>query len=441
MKKFISLLCLNFILILAVKTNAQSIKKLDDSTVTLLNQTIQAIFNGNNLTGLSVGILYGGEVVYTNAWGTAKPGTPFTVGTKSLLASVSKTITGMMAMKMVENGVLGLDVTINNYISGYNGTSITIRHLLSHQSGIAHYGNCPPGYNGAFNAAQSLSVVQGCMMCMLPPGSGNLYTTFGTTLLGVIIQNVGLLIYGKSYTQLYADWILNPAGLFNLTAEFDNSDPVLAAPYSAGGVWQPGFWSDIGWKLPAGGFISDITDLAKYSRGIMRNTFITQNTFTQMQQVQSTTGSPVFLCDQSTSGVGLGFFINSSGDDLRINHSGANDHGYSSLLYLYPSKGAGIVLLNNNDNAGSALSAIRNQVESLILCPETRNFRTNINWTTPFIYEAQDAILASSQINATSGVVIFDAGNSITLKPGFLAQAGLSFRATIEGCGGIIKPF
>ena len=57
-------------------------------------------YNANNITGLSVGIIYGGELIYAKGYGIKNLDLdPFTHNTKSLLASVSKTITGVMAMK------------------------------------------------------------------------------------------------------------------------------------------------------------------------------------------------------------------------------------------------------------------------------------------------------------------------------------------------------
>lgn len=422
---------------------AQSIRKLDDNTVAQLNQVISDQFSSGNLPGLSVGIVYGGEVVYANGWGNEEPGVPFTTSTKSLLASVSKTITGVMAMKMIEQGHMSLDANVNSYLPSYPASrGITIRHLLSHQSGIAHYSDCPSGYDGPFEWSASQEVVEGCTRCLTPPGSGTLYTTFGTTLLGAAIEKVGLSVYGKNFTQLYNDWLKTPGNLTNLDAAFDDSDPLLSRGYDESGSITSDGWEDIGWKLPAGGFISDIVSLAKYGKCILRNTFITQTSLSQMMQVQNTSGTPNMTCGTSSSTFGLAFVVESSGDDLRISHTGINsDHGYSSFLYLYPPKGAGSVFLSNKANVTNNLSAISVQIEGLVLCPSNREFTSNITWTAPGIYEASQTITASSEIVPISGEYIFDAKNSVTLNPGFHAKTGIQFRAVLEGCGGIIKSF
>jgi D-alanyl-D-alanine carboxypeptidase len=422
------------------ETKAQTIRRLDDGTVNALNSNISSLFNSNNLTGLSVGVIYGGEVVYTYALGNATSFTPFTTSTKTVIGSVSKTITALLAVRLVQNGDIGLDDPISNYIAYPNGSNITIRHLLAHQSGIGHYDNCPGGYNGQFNWASSVLVVSGCTHCVTPPGAATLYTTFGTTLLGCIIDRVGVDVYGRTYRQLYDDWIQTPAGLDNLTPEFDDSEPLLANGYTQGGSAKARGWNDIGWRLPAGGFVSDITDLAGYGRGIIRNTFVNSGSATTMRQVQGTAGGATVNCGSTGGNFGLGFSVSGSGDNVRISHTGLNDHGYSTLLYLYPLKGCGIVLLCNNDDQTDALDDIRSAVEDLVVCPDTRNFTNALSWTAPRIYEADNDITASAPITTTGGEVIFDA-RSVTLKPGFEVLSGKIFRAVAEGCGGTVKSY
>jgi CubicO group peptidase (beta-lactamase class C family) len=433
---------LYLLLSLSKHTYGQTIRKLDDGTVSLLNSTITSQFNSKNLKGLGVGVIYGGEIVYTYALGNATSLLPFTTSTKTVIASVSKTVTALMAMRMVQNGDIALNDPITDYVPFPGGGNITIRHLLSHQSGIGHYDDCGGGYNGVFNWNSSMFVVMSCSRCVTPPGSARLYTTFGTTLLGSIIEKVGLDVYGRNYRELYSDWIRTPGGLTNMTAEYDDSESALANGYTQGGSVLPRGWSDIGWRLPAGGFVSDITDLTDYGRGIIRNTFVNATTAAQMRVGQTTSGSPSVSCGSTTSANwGLGFVVNSSGDDLRIWHNGLSNHGYSSLLYLYPIKGAGIVLICNNDDQADALMDIRQAIEDMVICPSSRNFTNSINWSTPRIYEADLDITIDAPVATTSGEVILDAGRSVIMKPGFEVTAGKTFRAVAEGCAGVIKPY
>lgn len=428
---------------LVLHMQAQTVRKLDDLTMGQVDAIINAEMLVNGLPGVNVGLVYNGRVAYTKAFGLASVGVNATTSTKYPIASVSKTITAMMAMRMIADGDLGLNTTIDNYVPFYSGTNITIRHLLCHQSGIGHYADCGSGYNGTFNAISSQFVLQTCSRCMTPPGSGTIYSTFGTTLLGCIIDVVGQSVYNKGYIALYNERIKNVAGLTNLTAESGNSIPGLAQGYNSDGDPVFGSWNDMGWKLPAGGFVSTAHDLAAFGAGVMNYSFLNSTISNNTMWVkQTTSGNPVNMCQSSLSSpYGLGFVVSSSGDDLRISHNGLNDHGYSSFLYLYPPQKAGTVLLTNRYEETSELGVINNNIEGLLLCPSDRDFTSPINWGGNWIYEATNSISASNAITTTNSSFVFDAGTAVILKPGFEALSGSEFRALVEGCGGLIKPY
>jgi CubicO group peptidase (beta-lactamase class C family) len=341
-------------------------------------------------------------------------------------------------MRLVQNGDIALNDPISDYLPDYDGSGITIQHLLNHQSGISHYSDCPSGYDGPFLSSDSYDVVLDCTICMSPPGSGTLYTTYGNTLLGVIISYVGFDVYGLTYEGLYDTWLKTPGLLGTLEPAFDNSDPDLAE-----GSLEEFYWDDIGWKLPAGGFISNILDLADYTRGLLNNTFITQATFDQMKVLQTTTGSPAFDCGDSSSEFGLAFQVsgnNPTSENFAMSHTGLNSHGYSSLIVVYPNRNAAVVLLTNTDDATGALSDIHNGIKDLILCPDTRDFTNDIHWTEPRVFEGGQ-ITGRSKITSTyNDSYIFDSEEWVKLLPGFHAQSGKRFQALVtDGCGGTIE--
>ena len=435
MKKILLITCL----LLTCIAYTQTVRKLDNFSMSEINAVINSELLQSNLPGVSVGIIYNGKVAYTKAYGLSASGVNATVSTKYPIASISKTITGIIAMRMVQNGDFALDDPISNYLPGYTG--ITFRHLLSHQSGIGHYADCGGGYTGAFNANGSILTVYSCSKCMSPPGSGTIYTTFGTTLLGAIIDIIGRTNYNKGYIQLYNDWIKTPGGLNNLTAEHDNSISNIAVGYSSAGTAQTGYWNDIGWRLPAGGFVSTGHDLAEYGAGVMNHTFISASNSSLMWQQQTTSGTPANSCNDALSGnYGLAFRVGGSSTNRRVAHNGVNNHGFSSLLYLFPDRKTGIVLLTNREEKHGALDNIRKALENTLLCPANREFTSIFNWTGNWIYEAAK-IKASNTFSSSVGNIVFDGATEVVLKPGFHAQAGMVFRAIIDGCEGSVNPY
>ena len=108
-----------------------------------LDDQITMIMNEESIPGVSTCIVKAGEVVWCNGYGYAniETGVFVTPNTPFMLASVSKTITGIALMHLVESEALGLDDPINDYLSfdvqhPTDETNITLRMLLSHTSGI-----------------------------------------------------------------------------------------------------------------------------------------------------------------------------------------------------------------------------------------------------------------------------------------------------------------
>lgn len=427
-----------FMMCMADSTCQQQTRKLDDATMEAIEDVIEEYVWGQDIIGLAVAFIHDGKVAYTHGEGSARTSpenTPFLVSTQSLLASVSKPITAIIAMKLVQEGHLELDQTIDHYITGYANTAITIRHLLDHQSGISHYSDCPGGYGGEWDAAESNEVVQECERCVTPPGAGTWYTTFGTTLLGAIIEEVGIEEYGQGFISLYNNWIKNPGNLTSLIPAFDNDHPDLAQGHDEDGDPEIGYWDDIGWKLPAGGFISNIHDLAKFGAGVMDYAFLDSVHSQMMWVTQPTDGGATVHCDGSLDGnYGLGWVVGGSGNSLVISHNGVNEeHGYRARIELYPNQKKGIVVMMNQ-GMENIIANLVSDLKPLLFCPETRHFTSEIDWSGDWIYKADAEIEASSVITNTASDLFFGSNTFIRLTEGFHATPGVDLLAKIDGC-------
>lgn len=113
----------------------------------VIDAFIRQEMEAGNIPGLAVGIVRGNRVLYLKGFGTAGPGRgEVTPQTPFVLGSVSKSITGLAVMQLVERGRLGLDDPVRSFLpwfamGGADASSIRIAHLLSHTSGI-------PGWHG-----------------------------------------------------------------------------------------------------------------------------------------------------------------------------------------------------------------------------------------------------------------------------------------------------
>jgi CubicO group peptidase (beta-lactamase class C family) len=113
-----------------------------------LDGIIQPYIDNQTLLGVSVAVVKGQEIVYSQGFGIANAETQTAVTAKTLfsLGSVCKTICATLIMRLVEAGKLELDTPIVNYLPNLRfshqifGNKVTLRHLLSHSSGLPAFG-------------------------------------------------------------------------------------------------------------------------------------------------------------------------------------------------------------------------------------------------------------------------------------------------------------
>src|SRR5690606_38535877 len=93
--------------------------------------------------GAAVAVVRGGRTVHVRGFGEATPGVPVTPQTAFQLASVSKSFTALAVMQLVEDGKVDLDAPVRAYLPWFRladegaAAAVTVRHLLSHTSGLS----------------------------------------------------------------------------------------------------------------------------------------------------------------------------------------------------------------------------------------------------------------------------------------------------------------
>lgn len=171
--------------------------------------------NGN--TAASVAVSIGGDVVHTAAFGTRVPGTVTEISPddRFRIASISKTITAVTLLQLVQDGVVGLDEPVGARIAQHLGVPnasggsqhLTIRSLLTHTTGYGkHYGTFFG--NGAADCrhAGSIGLIQG------GGGGGYSYSNMNYCLAGIAIEAVT----GRGYEDAVYEKLLTPLGLSGL---------------------------------------------------------------------------------------------------------------------------------------------------------------------------------------------------------------------------------
>jgi CubicO group peptidase (beta-lactamase class C family) len=153
----------------------------------------------------------GDEVLLDEALGEDGTGVALTTDTAFQIASVSKSFDAACVMLLVDRGLLSLDDTLPSRVTGTppEWDAITLRHLLTHTSGLAHW----DGVTGldAFNACrrEELIALFAATPMKFKPGERFSYSSLGFVLLADMVESVA----GMPYPSFLADHVLEPLGL------------------------------------------------------------------------------------------------------------------------------------------------------------------------------------------------------------------------------------
>jgi CubicO group peptidase (beta-lactamase class C family) len=268
---------------------------------------------------------------------------PATADTVYRLASISKMLTAVAAMQLVEQKKLDLEAPIQKYVPGFpeKQAPITAALLLKHQSGIRHYkGDEVRSIVFYSRVGEALKIFQDDPL-LFAPGEKFSYTTYGFNLLGTAIEGAS----GADYVSYVQEHVCRPAGM--LTIQPDNPSKII--PHRAAGYRMKtpakdaellnDFAVDVTNKIPGGGWCSTPGDLARFAIALMDAKLVSRETLEQMWTVQKT-------ADGKNTPCGLGCFVAKMDGERIVSHSGGQPK-VSTFLLLMPGKRQAIALMCN----------------------------------------------------------------------------------------------
>jgi len=326
-----------------------------------------------HVPGASIAIVRDGHITKAQGYGSAnlELGSPAMKETVYEIGSTSKQFTATAIMMLVEEGKVGLDDTITKYFpeapQAWRG--ITIRHLLTHTSGIQNHVAVPHWLdvfrtNLAFETAPSRDELLK-MFFKLPlefqPGETWAYDNTGYYLLGIIIEKAS----GKSYWQFLDERIFKPLGM-NATR---STDPQPIVPNRASGYeWKNDHFENRPVLLPAiafsaGSLLSTVEDVAKWDAALYTEKLLKKSSLDQMWTAPTTNDGT-----DAPFNYGFGWFIENYHGHRLVQHSGGTP-GFSSAIYRFVSDKLTIIILTNHadrildqlaiDLAGISLPALK----------------------------------------------------------------------------------
>ncbi|MEM9838118.1 MAG: serine hydrolase [Pseudomonadota bacterium] len=313
--------------------------------------------------GAAVVIVADGEVAFQSAKGFAKANKSEPVDAETTafrFASLGKSVVAMAALQMASTGQLDLDENIAAYL-GEDAPAmpfgpITMRHLLSHTSGIdAEYAG-----DAARSPGETVSLAE-LVPAQIPaqrfnPGSIYIYSNHGYALAGRVMEKVS----GRSFSELMQDTIFTPLGMSG-SRFVQGYDPARVAQSTRdGSPVLPSFTN----VLPADGWIGTMPDLGRYMIGqlALREDSPLINAGLHNQAFAHTTDYPR---------EGLGWEIRQWGEHRVLSHTGGVD-GFSSIMVLVPDSDFGIAIALNSrrgDLRSDILDTVR---ETYFSTPRTK---------------------------------------------------------------------
>ncbi len=298
-----------------------------------------------------------GELVWAGTVGLAKvePEQAANVKTQYRVGSVSKAITAVALMRMVEEGMIDLDVPIHNYLPDYPRYSaqMTARQLASHMAGVRHYNydflKFPPtdGLSNIHYSDVNAALTQFKNDDLLfEPGQGFSYSTHGYTLLSAVMQAAG----GKSFEKLVTELVTKPLGLSQTQAEhrLENTTALAGFYTSDEGLYGITPEQNLSNKVAGGGLVSTPTDLVRLGAALMNGSLLAQSTFEEMVTVQ-----PMFDGSEPPQSYTLGWrhyetsHIIDKENKIDVIHHGGVASGANAFMMMVPDHDISIAILTN----------------------------------------------------------------------------------------------
>ena len=313
--------------------------------VAQIDSLAEATLREGPVAGLTIGVKRGGDLLMVKGYGYAdiENSVPMTAETVYRIGSLTKQFTAAAVMQLVEAGLIGLDDPMTRYLPNYptQGHEVSIRHLLTHTSGIKSY----TSIGDAFWLKAALLDLSHTEMLELfqdepfdfAPGEGYSYNNSGYYLLGMIIEEVS----GESYDGYLGTHFFGPLGLSR--SSYCHEAQIIrgrAEGYEQGPDWLLNDGS-ISMNTPgaAGALCSTVPDLLSWTTALRSGRVVTEASY----QAMATSG---LLDDGSATGYGFALGVTPLGEHSRVAHTGGIN-GFSTVMAHYPESGLDIVVLSN----------------------------------------------------------------------------------------------
>ncbi|MEM7415256.1 MAG: serine hydrolase domain-containing protein [Gemmatimonadota bacterium] len=330
--------------------------------------------------GIAAGVVVDGDLVWAEAWGWADRDRdiPMTPAAISRTGSISKTVTAVLLMALVDRGVVGLDDPVRDAFPEVEGladarpgaAAITYRHLASHTAGLVR----EPDWRGS--VVGPIELWEERILESIPltaydsvPGARYQYSNIGYGVLGLALSRAA----GRPFMELVDEVIFEPLGMTGsdfivVGAELE---PRLARGYSlrdgvVSGEQPAREHAGRGYKVPNGGVYSTVADLGRFLgalAGVPGLRILSEESRQRVLTVQTP--------ESDERGYGLGVQLVPVGDRLAAAHGGSVA-GYNAYMVVEPHSGIGVILLRNYTGGSTNLGGVSRELLSALVATGAR---------------------------------------------------------------------
>ncbi|HEX5220477.1 MAG TPA: serine hydrolase domain-containing protein [Verrucomicrobiae bacterium] len=305
-----------------------------------------ANFDHPNAPGASVMVIRDGKPIFAKGYGLANldTKTPCTTNTNFRLASVSKQFTAMAVMILAERNALSFGESLTAFFPEFPeyGKAITVRHLLTHTSGLIAYEDViPEGTTIPVLDQDVLRLLMKQDKTYFPPGTQYRYSNSAYALLALIVE----VRSGQTFARFLRENIFEPLKMTNTLAYEEGLAVVSNRAYGhtlKSNVWQRTDQSLTSAVLGDGGVYSSVTDLAKWDQALYKSKLVSE----PMLRVAF---SPLTPTDRPGRSYGFGWYITEYRGMKEIYHSGETI-GFRTRIIRYPEKNFTIIILANRSD-------------------------------------------------------------------------------------------
>ena len=298
--------------------------------------------------GLAVAVVHKGVPVFSQGFGLEEVAnnTPVTPATLFRIGSITKPLTAIAILQLVEAGQVDLDASVVTYLPDFAvSDQITVRQLLSHSSGLGDaaipYGRTDPAalqeYVATLNPASAFA----------PPGVLFSYSNVGYNILGRVIE----VVSGMPYADFMGEQVFPALGMAHSTFRRDVAlgEGLALGYYPSRGAPEPVDRDpDNGAEYPSGFAFSNVEDLSRLALFLLSDGMVEGEQRLLPASVQAMKTS-VIRVEPLDVGYGLGLLIRTRSGETSVGHNGTIN-GYAATMELMPSQELAVIVLSNRNN-------------------------------------------------------------------------------------------